>query len=68
MKTTKLHTFEEVLTKGIAIDNQNGDETLLKVSWIFIPKIQRSYAQGRISEGDIRSDFLKEIFSTLTGM
>lgn len=66
MKTTKLHTFEDVLTKGITIDNQNGEETLVKVSCIFIPKIQRSYAQGRISEGDIRSDFLKEIFSTLT--
>lgn len=67
MKTTKLHTFEDVLTKGITVENENGEETFVQVSCIFIPKIQRSYAQGRISEGDIRSDFLKEIFSTLTG-
>ena len=29
MKTTKLHTFEDVLTKGITIENENGEETLV---------------------------------------
>ena len=63
MKTTKLHTFKEVLTKGITVD---GNEEPIKISYIFIPKIQRSYAQGRKSESDIRTDFLEDIFSVLT--
>lgn len=62
MKTTKLHTFKEVLTKGITVDEQ---EEPIKISCIFIPKIQRSYAQGRKSESDIRTDFLDDIFSVL---
>ena len=62
MKTTKLHTFKEVLTKGITID---GRDEPIKISYIFIPKIQRSYAQGRKSESDIRNDFLDDIFSVL---
>lgn len=63
MKTTKLHTFKEVLTKGITVD---GHEEPIKISCIFIPKIQRSYAQGRKTESDIRTDFLDDIFSVLT--
>ncbi len=63
MKTTKLHTFKEVLTKGITVDEL---EEPIKVSCFFIPKIQRSYAQGRKSENDIRTDFLDDIFSILT--
>ncbi len=62
MKTTKLHTFKEVLTKGITVD---GHEEPIKISYIFIPKIQRSYAQGRKAESDIRTDFLDDIFSVL---
>ncbi len=63
MKTTKLHTFKEVLTKGITVDEQ---EEPIKISCLFIPKIQRSYAQGRKAESDIRTDFLDDIFSVLT--
>ena len=63
MKTTRLHTFEEVLTSGIHIDGQIEP---VRVSRIFIPKIQRSYAQGRIEELDISTDFLHEIFKTLS--
>ncbi|OUN76191.1 hypothetical protein B5G09_11060 [Alistipes sp. An54] len=63
MRTTQLHTFEEVLTEGIHVDNESEP---IKVSCIFIPKIQRSYAQGRSRENEIRSDFLKEIFTSLT--
>ena len=62
MKTTRLHTFEGILKDGIYAD---GADEPIKIQWIFIPKIQRSYAQGRICESDVRSDFLKEIFSTL---
>ena len=63
MKTTKLHTFKEVLTEGITVD---GLEEPIRVSCIFIPKIQRSYAQGRKAESEIRKDFLDDIFSVLT--
>lgn len=63
MKTTRLHTLEEVLSRGILVD---GVEEPIKVSCIFIPKIQRSYAQGRLSESEVRTDFLNEIFSSLT--
>ena len=63
MKTTKLHTFEEILTKGITVD---GHKEPIKISCLFIPKIQRSYAQGRKAESDIRADFLDDIFSVLT--
>ena len=63
MKTTALHTFEEVITNGIKVD---GEAEPKKISFIFIPKIQRSYAQGRNSELDVRTEFLKEIFATLT--
>lgn len=63
MKISKLHTFEEVLTRGITMDDAPDP---VRISCIFIPKIQRSYAQGRKSEADIRSDFLKDLFSTLT--
>lgn len=63
MKTTKLHTFKEILTEGITVDES---EDPIKISCLFIPKIQRSYAQGRKSEKDIRTDFLDDIFSVLT--
>ncbi len=62
MKTTKLHTFKEILTEGITVD---GQKEPIKISNIFIPKIQRSYAQGRKAESDIRTDFLDDIFSVL---
>jgi len=65
MKTTRLHTFENILTSGIFVD---GEAEPVKVSCIFIPKIQRSYAQGRACEKDVRSDFLKELFITLTSI
>lgn len=63
MKTTKLHTFKEILTIGITVDEK---EEPIKISCLFIPKIQRSYAQGRKAENDIRTDFLDDIFSVLT--
>ena len=63
MGTSSLHTLEEILTQGIHLDD---NQKPIKVSCIFVPKIQRAYAQGRANEKDVRSDFLKEIFATLT--
>lgn len=62
MKTSELHTLKSILTEGIRVE---GQETPVKISYIYIPKIQRAYAQGRNSEADIRKDFLNVIFETL---
>ena len=62
MKTSRLHTLREVLESGITVDNVSD---VIRISSVFIPKIQRSYAQGRISETDVRTDFLNDIFTTL---
>lgn len=63
MKASKLHTFKELLTTGIKLDSQ---EDPINISSIFIPKIQRSYAQGRKEEIEVRREFLDDIFSVLT--
>ena len=62
MKTSKLHTLEDVLTTGIKVD---GLPESVKISCIYIPKIQRAYAQGRDSEVDVRNDFLDALFEVL---
>ncbi len=61
MQTSELHTLEDILTKGIKV----GEQTV-PVSCVFIPKIQRAYAQGRETESDVRTDFLESIFNILT--
>ena len=63
MKTSELHTLEEVLTSGIKIDGSS-----VNVSCVFIPKIQRAYAQGRESEADVRNDFLDALFEVLVSV
>lgn len=65
MKTSKLNTLESLLSKGICIEDE-GKEEFIPISMIFIPKIQRAYAQGRLSENEVRSEFLDDIFDTLT--
>ena len=60
MATSERHSFKAMLEKGIVID-----EKVVAVDKVFIPRIQRSYAQGRKSEEEIRSDFLKDIFDCL---
>ena len=62
MKTSELHTLEEVLTTGVKVD---GLSDPIEVSCVFIPKIQRAYAQGRESETDVRNDFLDALFEVL---
>ncbi len=63
MKTSGLHTLEYILTKGIRV---NGEDNPTGISCIYIPKIQRAYAQGRNGEFDVRNDFLDSIFDVLT--
>ena len=63
MQTSELHTLEDILTKGIKIGEHAAP---VPVSCVFIPKIQRAYAQGRESETDVRTDFLESIFNVLT--
>ena len=59
MKTSKLHTLKSILEEGIWIKDADAP---IKISCIYIPKIQRAYAQGRKDESDIRKDFLDALF------
>lgn len=59
--TSELHTLESLLTQGI-----KGANNPIEIPYIFIPKIQRAYAQGRKEESDVRRDFLSALFDTLT--
>lgn len=56
MTNNNLRTLETLFTESI------GDNNLKK---IIIPKIQRSYAQGRKEEVQVREGILQELFSTL---
>lgn len=62
MKTSELHTLKSILTEGILIE---GQDSPVKISFIYIPKIQRAYAQGRKEESEIRKDFLDVLFEVL---
>ena len=63
MKTSELHTLRSILTEGIKIDGHNDP---VEISCIYVPKIQRAYAQGRNKESDVRKDFLDALFAVLT--
>ena len=63
MKTSELHTLRSILTEGIKIE---GHYAPVEISCIYIPKIQRAYAQGRNKESDVRKDFLDALFGVLT--
>lgn len=62
MATSKRQTFQDILANGIDIPNTTEP---IKIDKFFIPRIQRSYAQGRKSEGEVRNNILKDIFSCL---
>lgn len=62
MQTSELHTLKDILTTGIKVDGQTEP---IPVSCVYIPKIQRAYAQGRESETDVRKDFLDALFDVL---
>lgn len=61
MATSERLTFRLMLENGIKIENKT-----INVGKIFIPRIQRSYAQGRKKEEEVRSGFLKDIFECLS--
>ena len=56
MTNNNLRTLETLFTKSI------GDNELKR---IIIPKIQRSYAQGRKEEVQVREGILQELFNTI---
>ncbi len=61
MATSNRLTLPLMLENSIRI----GDKTI-SFGKIFIPRIQRSYAQGRKRENEVRSSFLKDIFKCLS--
>ena len=61
MASQHLYNFQELMTKGVL--DANG--SYQPVNLLRVPRIQRSYAQGRESELDIREKFLGDIFSSL---
>lgn len=62
MASNHLYTFNELLEQGILCS----DNSRHNIEKLRIPRIQRSYAQGRESEFEIRDNFLNEIFTALT--
>lgn len=67
MINSKLHTFKEILDKGIWVQDKADPAKgkYRKTDSIYVPKIQRDYAQGRSSEAEIRKDFLDDLFAAL---
>lgn len=61
MASQHLYSFQELMTQGVLDPSNNYQQ----VSLLRVPRIQRSYAQGRESESDIREKFLGDIFSSL---
>lgn len=64
MKASKLNTLEGLLSKGVCMGSDDKEE-YIPISKVFIPKIQRAYAQGRQIESEVRNEFLDDIFATL---
>lgn len=62
MQTSQLHTLEDILTTGVKVEGQADP---VPVVCVYIPKIQRAYAQGRETETDVRNDFLDALFEVL---
>ncbi len=55
----QLYTIDSLLREGIYDEH---DDALKPVSKVLVPKIQRPYAQGRVSQKEIRENFLTDIF------
>lgn len=60
----KLYSFRELLDRGLQADDAN--EASQSIGKILIPRIQRSYAQGRPEEDQVRDSILAEMFSAMT--
>ncbi|MDR0604184.1 MAG: DUF262 domain-containing protein [Bacteroidales bacterium] len=57
------YTFKDILENSITIQDEQNKS--IKLDKIEIPKIQRDYAQGRESQGEVRERFLTSIFDAL---
>lgn len=66
MPSNRLYSLSELLEKGVF---QESTSEFIPVRSVFVPMIQRPYAQGRRSEAEteIRRNFIKKIFECLTG-
>lgn len=64
--TSQLYTLEDLLKIGIQDEQEDGTIVTRQIAHILIPKIQRSYAQGRKEEYQVRDSLLSEIFEALT--
>ena len=60
----KLYSFRELLDRGLQADDAN--EASQSIGKILIPRIQRSYAQGRPEEDQVRDSILAEMCSAMT--
>jgi hypothetical protein len=57
------YSFRDFLEEEILIDPEK--DIKIKLNRITIPMIQRDYAQGRVSEKEVRNRFLNNIFESL---
>lgn len=66
MPSNRLYSLSDLLEKGIFRESTS---EFTPVRSVFVPMIQRPYAQGRRSEGEteIRKNFIRKIFERLTG-
>ena len=63
----KKYSFIDLFKKDIEIVGLDKSVKYAKINKIIIPKIQRDYAQGRKSAGNIRREFLKTLKEALNG-
>ena len=59
------YSFKDILKNNKTIQDEQNKEESIKLDRIVIPKIQRDYAQGRESQGEVRKRFLNSIFEAL---
>lgn len=66
---SKLYCLEDLLEHGVVVYNSDGSEKdeRMDIESVVVPRLQRSYAQGRKSESKIRNGILKSIFDVLEG-
>lgn len=59
----RLYTLDGLLRQGIYDDAK---QAFVPVETVLVPKIQRPYAQGRLSQTEVRDNFLDDLFLGLT--
>lgn len=59
------YSFKDILENSITIQDEQNNNISIKLDKIEIPKIQRDYAQGRESQGEVHERFLTSIFDAL---